>query len=72
MSYARPAASARRRVAALVLCLTLITLTGQRMLTAAASSIGHLYAAAVTTAVVHHSPDTTGPVSPAHSERSSR
>jgi hypothetical protein len=72
MSYARPTASAGRLLAAMALCLALISPPGQRLITAAATWVGQLYAAAVTTAVVHYAPGTTPPVAPAHPERSPR
>jgi hypothetical protein len=72
MSYAWPAASAERLLAVLALCLALISPPGQRLIAVAATWVGQLYATAVTTAVVHHSPGTTATVTPAKLERSSR
>lgn len=72
MSHARRLPSVWRLLAVLVLCMALITPSGQRLFTAATSWLGRLYATAVTTAVDHTSSERTTPVAPTHSERSPR
>lgn len=72
MSYVRRSPSVGRFLTALVLCTALISPAGQRLVSAAATWVGHLYATAVITAVNHDASQATPVVAPAHPERNPR